>query len=970
MNAIAHNPYRVLGMFANDPLRTETANIARIRAFNKVGKECPFESDFIDIFGSIDRSEEAIERAITLLSSDDDRDYYSSLWIHRVQPLDSGAKAPVDIIRSGLGGESKACIVNVIVGAFYADNIELASEYIIRLFECDDAPSETTKERFLVELENGYKDEYEWPPFIWWSRLRDFCNCEEGHSKTLEFISKVYNKESINYLRQLSETESLGKECKGYISIASAHNIAKPVIEVIKETSNLQTKQPNAEAQIVLSKYAKVILAACKNYYKDTRFWEAKPVEKLLELLREVYRLSYSSKVKEECTSFGKEVKKEVQFLAPSQVSSFSTIIRKEIEAFCSKPNETRWSLQLLRNCVSPLIEIKTILGADDPYYRRISTQIADNALYASEAEIDSAERKLNNPRNDKVIALANLINALGQATQLCVDISVLDIEDDFRTAKVVKFKDKIDNCTERNKVKVGATKPSISLESHDDIYQSCNDYNSLVDFTLSYPESPHFKEAIQRIWKIEDDEYPKDYSLTAKALLAYKEKFPNSHNDQKILDSLDGMLLGRGTLGTVYDYRTILRLWPDHPKKSVVLGRLDLASFKMCHNIEGWTEYLKEFPNGLYREEAIKNIQEIKDKEELEAFNRCQTIKDFCRFVSLYPSGTLHLKAKIKIENLYYSQALQTGQYDTYFHQYPNGRYVKALNQLIDDKRFEVCKTKEDYKNYVKLYPQGSHVQEAKKYLKEERRKIIIVAASIAGILFLFGFVAITIQRAREYEPPVSTVKAVDTSNPSNQSEENVSTYDNESNNRTVADDNSTYSVESDNETSYSSDQESNETTYNSYDAYRNNSLETGAKPYASYFGKAQTGKNYIDFKTSGSSDYIAIVKRHSNNRYINHIYIKGGDNARLYVPSGTYDVYFYSGSGWNPNMVVGQFTGGFVEGGIMQKDGPIQLVSETITMDDGRTQLRTAYMEYTLYPVTNGNLVLQNADIDNVLN
>ena len=353
-----------------------------------------------------------------------------------------------------------------------------------------------------------------------------------------------------------------------------------------------------------------------------------------------------------------------------------------------------------------------------------------------------------------------------------------------------------------------------------------------------------------------------------------------------------------------------------------------------------------------------------------MEAFNSCQTIKDFCRFVSLYPSGTLHLKAKIKIENLYYSQALQTGQYDTYFHQYPNGRYVKALNQLIDDKRFEVCKTKEDYKNYVKLYPQGSHVQEAKKYLKEERRKIIIVAASIAGILFLFGFVAITIQRAREYEPPVSTVKAVDTSNPSNQSEENVSSYDNESNNRTVADDNSTYSVESDNETSYSSDQESNETTYNSYDAYRNNSLETGAKPYASYFGKAQTGKNYIDFKTSGSSDYIAIVKRHSNNKYINHIYIKGGDNARLYVPSGTYDVYFYSGSGWNPNMVVGQFTGGFVEGGIMQKDGPIQLVSETITMDDGRTQLRTAYMEYTLYPVTNGNLVLQNADIDNVLN
>lgn len=970
MNAIAHNPFRILGMFANDPLRIQTANIARIRAFNKVGKECFFESDFTDIFGPIDRSEQSIEHAISLLSSDSDLDFYSSLWIHRLQTLDTVAKAPVDIIHSGFGGNNKASIVNVIVGAFYADNIKLASEYIIRLFECDDSPAESTKERFLIELGNGYKDEYEWPPFVWWSRLRDICNREEGHGKTLEFISKVYNKESINYLRQISESESLGKDCKGYMSIASAHNIAKPVVEIIKETSNQQTKQPNAEAQIVLSKYAKAVLAACKKYYNDTRFWEAKPVEKLLELLREVYRLSYSSKVKDECTAFGKEVKKNLQFLAPPQVSTFSTTIRKEIETFCNKPNETRWSLRLLRNCVSPLIEIKTILGTDNPYYRRISTQIADNALYASEIEIDSAERKLNNPRNDKVLALANLINALGQATQLCVDLSVLDLEDDFRATKVVKFKDKIDNCTERNMVKVGDTKPSISLESHDDIYQSCNDYKSLVDFTLSYPDSPHFEEAIQRIWKIEDDEYPKDNLLTAKALLAYKEKYPNSHNDQKILDSLDRMLLGRGSLGTVYDYRTMLRLWPDHPKKSVVLGRLDLASYKMCHNIEGWTDYLKEFPNGLYREEAIKHIQEIKDKEELEAFNSCQTIKDYCRFVSLYPSGSLYLKAKIKIENLYYSQALQTGQYDTYFHQYPNGRHVKALNQLIDDKRFESCKTKDDYRNYVRLYPQGSHVQEAKKYLREERRRKIIVSSAIVGILLLFGFIATTIQRAREYEPPVSTVKAVDTSNPSNQSEDDVSSYGNESNSGAVTDDNSYNSVDNENESSYSTEQESNVTTYNSYDEYRNNSLTTGAKPYASYFGKAQTGKNFIDFKTSGSSDYVAIVKRHSNNKYVNHTYIRGGDNARLYVPSGTYDVYFYSGSGWNPNMVVGQFTGGFVEGGTMQKDGPIQLVSETITLDDGRTQLRTACMEYTLYPISNGNLILQSADINNVLN
>ena len=187
-------------MYADDPLKKRTANIARICAFNKVGKKSSFESDFTDVFGVIDRSEQSLESAIRLLSSDLDQELFSCFWIHKLPYLDNSSKAPVDIIQSGLGGNNRASIVNVIVGALYADNIELASEYIVRLFECGDAPKESTRERFLIELENGYKEEYEWPPFVWWSRLRNICNREEGHSKTLEFISKVFNKESINYL--------------------------------------------------------------------------------------------------------------------------------------------------------------------------------------------------------------------------------------------------------------------------------------------------------------------------------------------------------------------------------------------------------------------------------------------------------------------------------------------------------------------------------------------------------------------------------------------------------------------------------------------------------------------------------------------------------------------------------------------------------------------------------------------------
>ena len=42
---ILQNPYRLLGVFANDPLRVRIANTAKIRAFSKIGKEISGQSE-------------------------------------------------------------------------------------------------------------------------------------------------------------------------------------------------------------------------------------------------------------------------------------------------------------------------------------------------------------------------------------------------------------------------------------------------------------------------------------------------------------------------------------------------------------------------------------------------------------------------------------------------------------------------------------------------------------------------------------------------------------------------------------------------------------------------------------------------------------------------------------------------------------------------------------------------------------
>lgn len=946
MNCITHNPFRILGVFANDPLKARTANISRIRAFNKVGKECEFESDIKAVFGNIDRSEQAVEQAISLLSSESEVEFYSCLWIHRTQQLNKTAKAPIDIIQSGIGGRDKSDIVNVLVGAILADNIHLSAEYLVKLFECNDTLRNSVKERLIVMLgDNFIDDSSSLFPIGWWTQLRDYCNNGDKHDDSLSFIAKVFNKESMKYLRRV--TEVIEKEKDANVSVWSVFlNGTRPIIEIIKETSNLNSKEPDAEAQIVLSEYAAVSLSASKKYYENTRFWDASPVESLLEKLKEIYKISYSSKTKEECAEFCKKVKNELPYLAPSNVKSSSATIRKEVEAFCTKPNETRWALHLLKNCVAPLVEIKKTLGGDNLYYKRISTQIADNAIYACVSEIDSSVRKLNNPDNDKLLAQNNLYKVLSQSIQLYINLTECNLEEEFIDIKLDKFNDQIERCAQKYGISIETPTPSISFETPDDKYCKCNDYASLVEYIQSNPDSPHTKEAIQRIWQMEDAEFPQiGTSIVAyrKSLLAYKEKYPNSHNEQELLNKIDRLLLGT-TLGTVYEYRTMLRLWPNHPQKQIIQGRLELAMFKMCHDVEGWTEYLKNYPNGHYRDEAQRLIKKAMEEVETEAFNRCVSITELNRFIFKYPKSPLADEAIRKIEDMIYSQAVETGNYDTYFRQYPNGRYTDKSNQLLDDLFYKQCTTKKDFERYLRQYPNGRHEKPARTFVQKRNRLrfiVVFIATALAAlIIYIFNNIDKPTRETSTDKNSYCENKSVSYENSTEYSTNEIETPSNDLN--------SNY-----NENRYPSTRTS--TPYDPDAEYRNYSLETGDKPYRNYFGRERTGQNYFYFKTSGKSDFVVIVKRHYDDAYINHIYIQGGDNAYLYVPDGTFDVYFYSGEGWNPNKEVGQFTGGFVNGN-MQKDGSVELES--------------AYMEYTLYPVKHGNLRLQGADMNEVFN
>lgn len=81
LNLIINNPYRVLGVYPNTPLKNRVANINRINAFSKIGKSISFESDQNDFIHSYPiRNENTIAEAQAKINLPLESIVYSLSW--------------------------------------------------------------------------------------------------------------------------------------------------------------------------------------------------------------------------------------------------------------------------------------------------------------------------------------------------------------------------------------------------------------------------------------------------------------------------------------------------------------------------------------------------------------------------------------------------------------------------------------------------------------------------------------------------------------------------------------------------------------------------------------------------------------------------------------------------------------------------------------------------------------------------
>ena len=125
------------------------------------------------------------------------------------------------------------------------------------------------------------------------------------------------------------------------------------------------------------------------------------------------------------------------------------------------------------------------------------------------------------------------------------------------------------------------------------------------------------------------------------------------------------------------------------------------------------------------------------------------------------------------------------------------------------------------------------------------------------------------------------------------------------------------------------------------------------GFSPYDEYFGRGIYDKSVMNefvIKNSFSTDAVVLLINAYTGRKVRNEYIRKGSNFSMTsVPNGTYYMEWTSGEDWNPNLDLGQVTGGFETNSSYTK---------TRDRDDWMRVTGNGIWTVTLYPSTSGDV------------
>ncbi len=513
MNVLKNNPYRLLGVYANSSVKERLANLSRMKAFLKVGKQVTFPLDLADLLGEVERTDTTVAEADAKLTLPKDQFFYAQFWFVKATPID-------DVAFNNLTSGNMAKAVEIWQKKECASSLQnqivcalLNSDYALALSLAEDLyDNEEYFEEFksLVDSNVGLGNAELAFQFL------DTLSDEVGVAKLLPLFSNEAWKKHLGdkavqpLLDSIQQAIEESKKTKGkgfeerYEAGIKLMNGTK---SVLAQLGKLLSKQ-DMQYQTIADKLGEEILQCGIDYYNDAE--DPTAARKSIVLQEYANSIVVGRLAKGRCEENCKILKKIIDELPPEEVMEEDKAIQLLLLKFTLKPDLIEHSIQLIKDCVPHIVSIKEKLGREHPYYLKMSTLIVNNALSNVIAEVNEAQK---NAFNFEIIK-STLISAW--RTQLYMD--KFDLEPTFKEGRYKQSRDAlrsiIENCKGFESSVLssmyrygcgwcnGLNVDDVELRTDDEIFSSCRNTESYEAYLKKFPQGKHKVEAIDGIEK------------------------------------------------------------------------------------------------------------------------------------------------------------------------------------------------------------------------------------------------------------------------------------------------------------------------------------------------------------------------------------------------------------------------------------------------------------------------------------
>lgn len=354
MKIIQNNPYRLLGVFSNSPLKERLANNNKLKAFLKVGKEASFPLDRIEFLPHLHRTEERVSSAEAMLTLPADQIKYAQFWFIKQSPLDEVA------FNHLLNGETEkalsiwakkdyvSSLQNRAICALMQSDVAEALRCFTQLYNSDEHLRD-----FVIAVtgdDSNYSQE-----LLTHSLLDTLCE-EFDVYEILPSLSDTSWKEYVGQrtvtplIQSIEEEIALAKKTKGE-GCTVRLNAGNKLKNATRE--NLQTLKQllpvdDIRYQMIADKLGIEILQCGIDYYNGSDATDA--ARNAMILQKYALSIVVGKLAKDRCQENVNILQKIIDNLPPKEVAPESAAIEQELHNYCKLPDKIEHAVTLLNN--------------------------------------------------------------------------------------------------------------------------------------------------------------------------------------------------------------------------------------------------------------------------------------------------------------------------------------------------------------------------------------------------------------------------------------------------------------------------------------------------------------------------------------------------------------------------------------------------------------------------------------------